>query len=351
MVDITDQGQVTLGETTQHYQVFTVRVLEGDYKNKLLSVDYGLHQIRPASADVSTGEEVLVSIGQRPDGSLMPVFIDFIRIQPILQLFFLFVFSCILIGGWKGLRGLLGILLSMAIILFYIIPQILHGMSPVWASIIGSFVFLSVSLYLVYGWNLKTHSAVASMLIALMLAGALSALFINITRLNGTGDENSIYLTQMAQQTIDLRGLLLGGMIIGSLGVLDDLVISQASAVFELHGANPDLSIGFLFRRAMNIGRDHVAATVNTLVLAYTGASLPMLLLFSLNGQNIGLLVNLDFMAEEIVRTLVGSIGLFASVPIATGLAVLAAKKSNYLGRLRPLFGPENSSEGHSHSH
>ena len=351
VLEILDQGQVTLGETAQHYQDFSVRVLEGQYQNQIMTVDYGKQQIRPSAADVHPGEEVLISIGQRPDGSLLPVFIDFMRIQPILQLFFVFVLTCVLIGGWKGFRGLLGILLSMAIILFFIVPQILAGHSPVWSSIIGSFVFLAISLYLVYGWNLKTHSAVLSMLLALILSGLLSALFINATRLTGTGDENSLYLTQMAQTSIDLRGLLLGGMIIGALGVLDDLVISQASAVFELHGANPDLTIGFLFRRAMNIGRDHVAATVNTLVLAYTGASLPMLLLFSLNNQNFGLLINLDYLAEEIVRALVGSIGLFAAVPIATGLAVLAAKKSDKLGRLLTVLGPENSSEGHAHSH
>lgn len=351
VINIKDEGEITLGTTPQQYQVFDVRVLEGAYEGKILEVDYGLRQIRSSSAQVQRGEEILISVGERQDGELVAYFTDFIRTTQLLQLLMLFFLVSILIGGWKGLRGLLGIILSLAIIVLYIIPQILAGHNPVWVSIFGSFVFLSLSMYLVYGWNLKTHAAVMGMLLALMITGGLSALFINLTRLTGYGDENALFLVQMAQSTIDLRGLLLGGMIIGSLGVLDDLVISQASAVFELHGANSQLSLSFLFKRAMNIGHDHVAATVNTLVLAYAGASLPMLLLFSLNNQNFGLLINLDMIAEEIVRTLVGSIGLFLAVPITTSLACLAAKRSDRLGKLRPLLGPENSTEGSGHSH
>jgi uncharacterized membrane protein len=351
VINIKEQGQITLGTQAQTYQIFDIRVLEGQYEGKILEMNYGLNQIRSSSTLVQRGEEILVSVGEKQDGTLAAYFTDFIRTPQLIQLLMLFFLISILVGGWKGVRGLLGIILSMAIIIFFIIPMILKGYNPVWISILGSFVFLALSMYLVYGWNLKTHSAVLGMLLALCLTGGLSALFINIARLTGYGDENAIYLVQMAQANIDLRGLLLGGMIIGSLGVLDDLVISQASAVFELHGANSELSISFLFNRAMNIGHDHVAATVNTLVLAYAGASLPMLLLFSLNNQNLGLLINLDMMAEEIVRTLVGSIGLFLAVPITTGLATLAAKRADRLGKLRPWLGPENSIEGHSHTH
>lgn len=351
VVEIVEEGQITLGQRAQTYQVFNARVLEGEYAGQVIEIEYGLRQVRPAGADVKPGDQVLVSIGVRPDGQVVAFFTDFIRTGTILQLFLLFVLVSVLVGGWKGLRGLLGIALSLGVIIFFIIPQILAGKNPVAVSIVGSFVFLAISLYLVYGWTLKTHAAVVGMLIALMITGSLSWFFINFTRLTGFGDENVMFLVQMTSTPLDLRGLLLGGMIIGALGVLDDLVISQSSAVFELHGANPSLSLGFLYRRAMNIGRDHVAATVNTLVLAYAGASLPMLLLFSLNDQNLGLLININFIAEEIVRTLVGSIGLFASVPITTGLACLAALHSHRLGRLRDFLGPETETNGHSHSH
>jgi uncharacterized membrane protein len=351
VLEIIEEGQITLGGRAQTYQVFLARVVEGDYLGEILEIDYGLRQVRPEGADVRQGEQVLLSIGQRPDGELVAFFTDFIRSGSIFQLFLVFVLVSVLVGGWKGLRGLIGIAFSLGVIIFFILPQILDGKNPVMVSIIGAFIFLSVSLYLVYGWNLKTHSAVVGILISLVITGGLAAFFINFTRLTGFGDENVMFLVQMVDKPIDLRGLLLGGMIIGALGVLDDLVISQASAVFELHGVNPDLKLDYLYKRAMNIGRDHVAATVNTLVLAYTGAALPMLLLFSFSDQNFGLLININYISEEIVRTLVGSIGLFTSVPITTGLATLAAKHADRLGKLRPFLGPENSSEGHSHAH
>jgi uncharacterized membrane protein len=351
VVEILEAGQITLGDHRQRYQVFNARVLEGDYTGQIIEIEYGLQQVRAAEADVRLGDQVLISIGQRPDGSLVAFFTDFIRSGSLLQLFLVFVALSVLISGWKGVRGLLGIGFSLLVITFFIIPQILAGKNPVLISILGSFMFLSVSLYLVYGWTLKTHAAVVGMLIALVLTGSLSWFFINFTRLNGFGDENAMFLVQMTNTPLDLRGLLLGGMIIGALGVLDDLVISQSSAVFELHGANPNLTLSFLYRRAMNIGRDHVAATVNTLVLAYTGASLPMLLMFSISNQNIALLLNINFIAEEVVRTLVGSMGLFASVPITTGLACLAAVHADRLGKIRRFLGPETSGDGHTHSH
>jgi uncharacterized membrane protein len=155
----------------------------------------------------------------------------------------------------------------------------------------------------------------------------------------------------MLNTQINLRGLLLGGMIIGALGVLDDLVTTQASAVFELHHANESLGFRALFRSAMRIGQDHVAATVNTLVLAYAGAALPMLLMFSLGRGNYGFLVNYEFVAEEIVRTLVGSLGLVTAVPLTTVIAILFALRADSLAKWRQILGPEGSGEGHSHAH
>ena len=150
---------------------------------------------------------------------------------------------------------------------------------------------------------------------------------------------------------INLRGLLLGGMIIGALGVLDDLVTTQASAVFELHHANETFGFRELFRSAMRIGQDHVAATVNTLVLAYAGASLPMLLLFSLGRGEFGTLVNFEFVASEIVRTLVGSLGLITAVPLTTVIAIFFALSVDSLGWARQFLGPDGSGDGHPHSH
>ncbi len=351
VINLIEEGQTDLGGTLQKYQVFDVELVEGDFKGSVLTVDYGLRQILGSEEKIKAGDYILVTVGQRPDsGELKAFFTDFVRSRPILYLFLLFVFFSILISGWKGIRSLLGIAFSLLIIVLYILPQILSGKDPVWVSISGAFVFLAVSQLLVYGWNLKTHSAVIGILISLVLTGLLSSFFVDFTRLTGYGDENALFLSQMSTQTINIKGLLLAGMLIGALGVLDDLVISQASAVFELYSANSSLGFTFLFRRAMNIGKDHAAATVNTLVLAYAGASLPMLLLFSISNQDPSMLINISFIAEEIVRTLVGSIGLFISIPITTALAALLATRHQKYPWIQKYFGPDNQWD-QSHHH
>jgi uncharacterized membrane protein len=349
VITILEEGITDLAGQPQNYQVARVRILEGPYAGQNMEIDYGLRQIRPAELRLQVGEELLVTISQRPDGGVFAYFTDFTRTNALLWLLLTFVAFSIVISGWKAVRGLLGMAISLAVILGYIVPQILAGKDPVLVSITGSFVLLAITLYLVYGWTLKTHSAVLGTLIALILTGLLASYFMNVTRLTGFGTEDAMFLIQMSDYQVNLRGLLLGGILIGALGVLDDLVITQASVVFELRSANPGLDYRQLYRRAMHVGRDHVAATVNTLVLAYVGVSLPMLLLFTLSGQNLVNLLNLEFVAEEIVRTLVGSLGLVSAVPITTALSCAIAFSRPRLGRWSRFLGPEG--EGHSHDH
>ncbi len=352
VINIIENGVINLGETSQTYQVFDVEIEEGEFKGAVLTVDYGLRQIIGSYQEIKVGDHILVTVGQRPDtGELRAFFTDFVRAKPIFLLFLIFVGFSVIISGWKGVRSLISIGFSLIMIVFYILPQILNGKDPVWVSVFGAFVFLAVSQFIVYGWNLKTHSAVIGILISLIITGFLSGFFVNFTRLTGYGDENALFLSQISAQTINIKGILLAGMLIGALGVLDDLVISQASAVFELFASNPNFDFSSLFQRAMNIGKDHVAATVNTLVLAYAGVSLPMLLLFTLSNQNPLRLVNISFIAEEIVRTLVGSIGLFISIPITTGLAALLATRHRNFPWIKKYFGPENQAELSHHHH
>jgi len=228
--------------------------------------------------------------------------------------------------------------MPLAIIGGFILPAILAGGDPVVVSILGSSVLMASTFYLIHGWTLKAHTAALATLAALALTGILAAVSVNAARLTGMGSEEALFLTQFAGSAIDVRGLLLASILIGALGVLDDLTINQISAVFELRQAKPDLPSRGLYRRAMVIGQDHIAATVNTLLLAYVGASLPLLLLFSLFQEPVLAALNRAAIAEEILRTLVGSIGLVAAVPIATALA---AAVQRYRGRLPGWLGPE----------
>jgi len=233
--------------------------------------------------------------------------------------------------------------LSLAIIVLIILPGIQGGHDPLSISILGAFFFVGLSLYIIYGWTVKTHAAVLGSFIALAITGLLAFIFINQAKLTGYGDENMFYISQITQNTLNVRSLLLASILIGTLGVLDDLVIAQASAVFELYKNNPQQTYRNLFKSAMNIGQDHIAATVNTLVLAYAGASLPMLLLFSFRNVDFSLAINLEYIAEEVVRMMVGSLGLFAAVPITTALAAFIAIKYRKLGKLKTYLGPLNT--------
>jgi len=352
VIEVIEDGEIDLGGVIQRYQITRVEMLEGEYQGILMEMDYGKRQVLSSAVYLEPGDQILVTIGSRPDGILTVYFVDFVRATPLLWLAAIFAAAILLISRWKGFRSLLSMAFSLFVIIAYIIPRILSGDDPLRVSIIGSIILLGVTLYLTYGWNLKTHAAVISMVLVLLITGTLAAIFVTFTKLTGSGDENALFLLQMLNTQINLRGLLLGGMIIGALGVLDDLVTTQASAVFELHHANPSLGFGALFRSAMRIGQDHVAATVNTLVLAYAGASLPMLLMFTLGQGNLGYLVNFEFVAEEIVRTLVGSLGLVSAVPLATGIASLFALRAESLGRWEQVLGPEGGGEGgHGHVH
>ncbi len=347
VTQIIEEGEIDMGGRTQTYQIARVNILDGEYAGIIMEIDYGKRQVRSDDYMLSVGDKVVVSLSKTPENVINAYFVDYVRITPILWLTGIFAVSIILISRWKGVRALLSTVFSLYIIIGYIIPHILVGEDPLTVSIIGSIILLGVTLYLTYGWTLKTHAAVISMIIVLLLTGALSAIFVVFAKLNGTGDENVMFLMQMMETPISLRGLLLGGMIIGALGVLDDLVTTQASAVFELHHANPNFNFRGLFNSAMRIGQDHVAATVNTLVLAYAGASLPMLLMFSLARGDYGYLINFSFIAEEIVRTLVGSLGLIAAVPLTTTIAIFFATRAESLGKWEQFLGPEG--DGHSH--
>jgi uncharacterized membrane protein len=347
VLKIIEEGQVDLGGHTQKYQIARVNILEGEYADIPMEIDYGKRQLRSDDYDLTVGSRVMVSISKTPDNVINAYFVDFVRTTPLFWLTIIFAVAIIVISRWKGVRALLSMAFSLYLIIDQIIPHILNGDDPLWVSIIGSIILLGVTLYLTYGWNLKTHSSVISMVLVLLLTGALSGLFVIFTKLNGTGDENVMFLMQMMEKPLNLRGLLLGGMIIGALGVLDDLVTTQSAAVFELHHANPNFGFRALYNSAMRIGQDHVAATVNTLVLAYAGASLPMLLMFSLGHGNYGYIINFSFIAEEVVRTLVGSLGLIAAVPLTTAIAILFAQRAESLGRWEQFLGPEG--DGHSH--
>jgi uncharacterized membrane protein len=251
-------------------------------------------------------------------------FSDFERRTPMLGLVVMFAVLVLLTGRWQGLRALLGLCGSLAVVVFFIVPAILDGRSPTAVAFVGALAIMLITLPLAHGAGPKTVAASLGTAASLSLTLVLGYFFIDLAHLSGVSSEEAVYL-RAAQGELSLRGLLLAGMVIAALGVLDDLTVSQSSTVIALRRANPSLGFGGLFRSAVTVGHDHIAATVNTLVLAYAGASLPVLLIFSLADTPFADAINFEAVAEAVVATLVGSIGLIAAVPITTALAALLA--------------------------
>ncbi|UYN91689.1 MAG: YibE/F family protein [Anaerolineales bacterium] len=357
VTEIVQAGQVDLGGKLQNFQILAVEVLEGRYAGRSFEIDYGRRQIVAAGSYFSPGDQLLITVSEFPEMQAQAYYTDYVRSRPLAVLFLLFVITTLFISGRKGARSLISMAFSLTVIIAFILPRILAGEDPVWVSVLGAFGILAGSLYLVYGWTIKTHAAVIGTLIALLLTGLMADYFIQLTRMTGFSSEEAMFLSQQSQLVVDFRGLVLGGIIIGSLGVLDDLVITQASVIFELYLLDPKQTWRALYRRGMRVGQDHVAATVNTLVLAYTGAALPLLLLVTGAGTDWFVFINREFVAEEILRTLVGSLGLMMAVPLTTLVACWAATSMSGWGRIRPLLGPalqadfDHEPHGHGHHH
>jgi uncharacterized membrane protein len=281
--------------------------------------------------DVEVGDDVRLYRNQLPEGAVLggvPVepyaLADFERRAPLGWLALAFALLVAVTGRWRGLRALAGLVASLAVIVGFVVPAILDGGSPVGVALVGALAAMLVTLPLAHGFGAKTLAAALGTGASLFLTLALAEAFVGFAHLTGLSSDEAVFLRATAGD-VSIQGLLLAGMVIGALGVLDDTTVSQASTVLQLRRANPRLAFGQLFRGGLAVGHDHIAATVNTLVLAYAGASLPVLLIFSLGDVSFGDAINNEAVAEEIVAMLVGSIGLITAVPITTALAAALA--------------------------
>jgi uncharacterized membrane protein len=278
----------------------------------------------PTGSTFRAGQRVQLAVLEQPGQPPYYNILDLERTRPMLLLVALFVAAVVAFGRWQGVRSLLGLGLSFLVIVGFVVPAILRGRSPVPVALVGAMAIMLVSLYLAHGPGRKTTAAAVGTALALGLTAALAAAFVGVAALTGLASEDALNAS-FAVGGLSLRGLLLAGIILGGLGVLDDVTVSQASLVFELRRADPAAGFGELVRGALVVGRDHVAATVNTLFLAYVGASLPLLVLFVTSGDAFGTVATAEAVAVELVRTLCGSVGLIAAVPLTTVLAAALA--------------------------
>jgi uncharacterized membrane protein len=282
----------------------------------------GFDTTDPTGGMFRAGQRVRLAVAEQPGQPPYYNIQDLERGRPLVVLAALFVGAVVAFGRWQGVRSLVGLGLSFVLIVGFVVPAILHGHSPVLVAVTGAMAIMLVSLYLSHGTGPKTTAAVVGTALALGLTALLAIAFVAAASLTGLASEEALS-ANFAVGGLSLRGLLLAGIIIGGLGVLDDVTMSQASLVAELHQANPTAGFAALVGGALRVGRDHIAATVNTLFLAYAGAALPLLILFVTGQDSLGTVATTEIVAVEMVRALCGSVGLIAAVPLTTVLAAL----------------------------
>jgi uncharacterized membrane protein len=316
-------GQPTGAATfNQACGAVAVRLTNGSAKGQTVTTNM---PSGPGAPQVNAGDRITLSYTAGAADGLAYQIIDHQRGRQIWFLILAFALAVIAFGRWRGLAALAGLAVTFAVLLLFIVPAILDGREPLLVAIVGSAAIMLSVLYLTHGFTVTTSVAVLGTLTSLILTGVMSALATAGTYLTGIGDEEAGFLS-VINQNVDMRGLLLAGILIGSLGVLDDVTVTQAVTVSELASANRGMSPLLLYRAGARIGRAHITSVVNTIILAYAGASLPVLLLLAAGNEPINQAITTQLLAQEIVRSVVGTLGLIAAVPITTGLAALAAR-------------------------
>jgi len=308
-------------DTETIYQLLSVEILEGENIGQKIIAENDYIKLNKGDKFL-----LLQSINSET-GEITYTVHDFYRL-PILYIFLgIFILSIIILGGIQGVRGFVALAISLFFIIYLLLPGILAGHSPILISLGVSSLIVIIGSYITHGVNKTTSSAVLGMIITIFITGILAFIAVHFGKLSGFNSEGSVYLNFSTNGNIDFAGLLLGAILIGLLGILYDTSISQAIAVEELHRAAPHLSRLTIYKRALRMGREHIGALINTLAIAYVGVSLPLLLLFYSYQTDISEMLNREIFATEIVRIMVGSIGLIFAVPITTLIAVFVLIK------------------------
>jgi uncharacterized membrane protein len=286
----------------------------------------------PGAPEIETGDDIVLLALANEDGTIEYSIADHQRSTELWMLGVVFALAVVAFGRWRGLTALGGLAVTFVILLYFIVPAILDGRSPIAVAVVGAAAIMLIVLYLTHGFSTTTTIAVAGTLASLAITATLAALATAVVHLTGVADDTSNYLS-ITQGEVNMQGLLLAGIVIGSLGVLDDVTVTQSATVSELAIANPRYGFRQLYGAATRIGRAHIASVINTIVLAYAGASLPLMLLFAAGNTPVGELLTSQLISQELVRSAVGTIGLVAAVPITTALAALLASRTAITGR------------------
>lgn len=334
IVEVVKEESRTIWNDTQSvYKTLNVKFLEGPQKNKTVTFESDF----PA---INEGQKIYINYLVDIGGQERYAITNIDRQNQVYFFIGLFILAVILLGGKQGVRSLVSLSASFLAIFYILLPGLLHGWNPLVTSIVVASAILFFAIFFTHGFNRESLVAYGGTMLSVFLTSILAVIAVKTTYLSGFSADESVSLNFNTGGMLDFTGLLLGAIIIGVLGVLDDIAVTQAAIVSELYDSNKDISRMEVYKRAMRVGREHVGALVNTLVLAYTGTALPLLLLFKTQEFSFTTAINLEIFTTEIIRTIIGSIGLIITVPIVTLLAVYFLKgyKSKHY-------------HSHSHSH
>lgn len=322
VLSVDDKGVQSDEVETDRVIDYRVELSDGKDKGLQLTIESSAPDTKTNNRKVVVGDEVVVVKSYQVDGTTSYYLADNYRLPMLAILAGLFFLLAIIFGGVRGFTSVLGLGASVLVILYFIVPRIIAGQNPFQVTLMATFIIAAVSLYLAHGFNRRTTVAFVGTIITLSLSAGIAVAAVSLSRLYGMGSEQALYLQNGDFGNIDLRGLLLGGIMLGVLGVLDDITTAQSAVIEELKRANLRLSFRDLYTRGLSVGKEHIASLVNTLFLAYAGAALPLFLLFEFyKGAPVWFTLNSEVISEEIVRTLIGSVCLILAVPITTALA------------------------------
>jgi uncharacterized membrane protein len=328
-------------------QNLTLKILDKDKKGEIIVVENGGGTDLQESQIYKKGDVLVVvqtMVGDKEQYYIQ----DRYRLPGLLGMVIFFLILTIVFAGRQGIGSMIGLIASVAVLVGYLVPSLLGGQNPVLVTFIASFTIITLTIFVSHGFRARTFIAFVSMNLTLILAYGISAVFVYLAQMFGVGSEDTFYLASVVNTNLDLRGILLAGVIVGMLGVLDDVTVAQAATIDEIKRANPKTKFKQLYSAGMSVGRDHIASLVNTLALAYVGSSLPLFLLLYINSSNIPIWVTLnsEFIGQELVRTLSGSIAIILAVPITSLIAAKVFDKYVH----KPRSKTEHTHH-HGHSH
>jgi uncharacterized membrane protein len=319
---VVEQKEKEVNGTKSYFQVIRVKIEDGSKKGKFTVIQNGDNVHITKDQLVKKGDQLIISKNTIGGKSTYTIY-DYYRLNTLLLFAVLFFAAVVIIGGLKGLGSIAGMMVSLGVIIFLIVPQILKGTDPLFITIIGSVIILFISTYLAHGTSKKTSIALLATFISLFITAFLAVIAIEFNKLTGLGDEGFYDLQLGSTSFINIKGLFLSSIIIGTLGALNDITTTQAATIEEFKKTEPKLKFFDLFEKGIRVGKEHIASLVNTLVLAYVGSAFAIFIFLVLNPAKIPywVILNNEILSDEIIKTVAGSMGLLLSVPIVTALA------------------------------